>query len=52
MTTAQKLGVLTIGLAMLTVATLPESTFAKGMDSLTRFGTGMLSTAMGAGIRR
>lgn len=49
---AQRIGVLLIGLAMLTVVTLPDSTFAKALDAGTRFGTGMLGTAMGRGIRR
>lgn len=50
-TTAQKLGVLTIALAMLTVATLPESTFAKGVTSLFSGATGLLGQAMGRGLR-
>lgn len=51
MPTAQKLGVLLIGLAMLTVATLPDSTFAKGVTALGNAGTGLLGQAMGRGLR-
>lgn len=51
MTVAQRLGVLVVALGMLTVVTLPESTFAKGVDAATRFVTGTLGTAMGKGIR-
>lgn len=42
----QKAIVLGIGLAFFTVATLPDRTFAKGVDALGRLGTNWLSTAM------
>lgn len=48
----QRIGVLVIGLGMLTVATLPDSTFAKGVNAATGFATGVLGTAMGRGIRK
>lgn len=47
----QRAGVLVVGLAMLTVATLPESTFAKGVKAIFDGATGLLGTAMGRGIR-
>lgn len=50
-TTAQKVGVLLIGLAMLTVATLPDSTFAKGTTAVFTGATGLLGQAMGRGLR-
>jgi hypothetical protein len=51
MPTAQKLGVMVIGLAMLTVATLPDSKFAAGVTALFQGGTGLLGQAMGRGLR-
>jgi len=48
----QRGAVLVIGLAMLTVITLPDSSFSKGVDAGTRFATGVLGTAMGRGLRR
>lgn len=43
----QRLGVLVVGLAMLTVITLPERKFSQALDAGTRFVTGVLGTAMG-----
>lgn len=47
MNTFQKLGVLTIGLAMLTTVSLPDRQFHKVVEALGRFGEGILGTAMG-----
>lgn len=47
MGTAQKIGVLVIGLAMLTTVSLPNRKFDKVLDAGGRFVTGVLGTAMG-----
>lgn len=47
MTGFQRLGVLVIGLAMLTTISLPDRKFAQALDAGTRFVTGTLGTAMG-----
>lgn len=43
----QRLGVLVIGLAMLTTISLPGRKFAQAVDAGTRLITGTLGTAMG-----
>jgi hypothetical protein len=47
MQTAQKLGVLTIALAMVTTVSLPNRQFAKVVDAFGRFVQGTLGVAMG-----
>lgn len=47
MGTAQKIGVLVIGLAMLTTVSLPNRKFDKVLDAGGRFVSGVLGTAMG-----
>lgn len=47
MNTVQRLGVLVVGLAMLTTISLPERKFSQALDAATRFVTGTLGTAMG-----
>jgi hypothetical protein len=47
MGTAQKLGVLVIGLAMLTTISLPDRKFAQVVDAAGRFVQGTLGVAMG-----
>lgn len=47
MGTAQKLGVLTIGLAMLTTVSLPGRMFDKVVNAAGRFVQGTLGIAMG-----
>lgn len=44
---AKTLGVLTIGLAMLTTVSLPNRQFAKVVDAAGRFVQGTLGVAMG-----
>lgn len=51
MPTLQKLGVMAIGLAMLTVATLPDSKFSAGATAMWNGATGFLGQAMGRGLR-
>jgi hypothetical protein len=47
MNTAQKLGVLVIGLAMITTVSLPGRKFDQVLAAGGKFATGLLSTAMG-----
>lgn len=47
MGTAQKLGVLIIGVALVTTVSLPNRKFDQVVNAFTKFTTGVLSTAMG-----